>query len=84
MGKVYLLWHRRPMEGGIDEHDTNDKLVGVYSSAGEADAAKQRKLHFEGFRDYPDCFEVAEYEIDRDDWSEGFFEGEPGTRQRIN
>ena len=60
------------MEGGIDEHDTNDKLVGVYSSAAEAEAAKQRKLQFEGFRDYPDCFFVSQYEVDKDAWSEGF------------
>ena len=84
MGKVFLLWHRRPIEGGIDEHDTDDKLVGTYSSAAEADAAKQRKLQFEGFRDYPDCFVVDEYEIDKDAWTEGFISGEPGTRERLN
>jgi len=84
MGKVFLLWHSRPLDGGIDEYDTDDKLVGVYSSVAEADAAKQRKLQFEGFRDYPDCFHIAEYEIDKDAWSEGFISGEPGIRQYIN
>lgn len=72
MDKVFLLWHCRPIEGGIDEHDTDDKLVGVYSSAAAAEAAKRRKLQLEGFRDYPDCFLVDEYKIDRDAWSEGF------------
>jgi hypothetical protein len=72
MGKVFLLWHRRPIEGGVDEHDTNDKLFGVYSSAAEADAAKRRKLQFEGFRDYAECFHVDEYELDKDAWTEGF------------
>ena len=72
MGKVFLLWHRRPIEGGGDEHDTNDKLVGVYSGAAEADAAKRRKLQFEGFRDYAECFHVDEYELDKDAWTEGF------------
>jgi hypothetical protein len=73
MTKVFLLWHSRPIEGGIDEHDTNDKLVGVYSSRAEADAARCRKLQFPGFRDYPDCFSVSEVTVDRDNWSEGFF-----------
>jgi hypothetical protein len=72
MRTVFLLWHSRPIEGGIDENDTDDKLIGVYSNAAEADAARARKLQFEGFRDYPDCFLVAEYVIDKDPWSEGF------------
>ncbi len=72
MPTVFLLWHSRPIEGGIDEHDTDDKLIGVYSSAAEADAARKRKLQFEGFRDYPDCFLTSEYVIDKDAWDEGF------------
>jgi hypothetical protein len=44
MRTVFLLWHSRPIEGGIDENDTDDKLIGVYSNAAEADAAKTRKL----------------------------------------
>jgi hypothetical protein len=70
---VFLLWHSRLKENAFDEHDTDDKLIGVYSSASEAEAAKQRKLQFEGFRDFPDGFLIAEYELDRDAWSEGFF-----------
>jgi hypothetical protein len=72
MDKVFLLWHCRATEDGADKDDTNDKLVGVYSSATEAEAARQRKLQFVGSRDYPDCFFVSAYEIDRDSWSEGF------------
>jgi hypothetical protein len=72
MRTVFLLWHSRPLEDGLDENDTDDKLVGVYSSAAEADAARKRKLQFVGFRDYPDCFLVSEYEVDKDAWSEGF------------
>jgi hypothetical protein len=72
MGTVFLLWHRRPIEDGLDENDTDDKLVGVYSSAAEAEAAKMRKLQFEGFRDYPDCFQASKMEVDKDAWSEGF------------
>jgi hypothetical protein len=75
MEKVFLLWHSRLIEGGINEHDTDDKLFGVYSSAAEADIAKRRKLQFEGFRDYPECFRVAKYELDKDAWTEGFISG---------
>lgn len=35
MGAVFLLWYSRPLEDGLDENDTDDKLVGVYSSAAE-------------------------------------------------
>ena len=72
MRTVFLPWHSRPLEDALDGHDTDDKLIGVYSSAAEAEVAKRRKLQFEGFRDYPDCFLVSEYEIDKDAWSEGF------------
>ena len=75
MRTVFLLWHSRARKGGIGEHDTDDKLIGVYSSAAEANAAKNRKLQFEGFRDYPDCFLVAEHTINKDAWSEGFIVG---------
>lgn len=68
MTHVFLLWHSRDKSEG----DTDDKLVGVYSSRETAEAAIQRKLTFPGFRDHPDGFEVAPYTIDRDAWSEGF------------
>jgi hypothetical protein len=69
---VFLLWHSRPNENPIDDMDTDDKLIGVYSSASEAEAAIQRKLQFVGFRDFPDGFQIAEYVLNRDAWSEGF------------
>ncbi|MGJ4952761.1 DUF7336 domain-containing protein [Bradyrhizobium sp. HKCCYLS20291] len=72
MRTVFLLWHSRPLEDAVDENDTDDKLIGVYSSATAAVAARQRKLQFEGFREYPDCFIVDEYEVDKDRWDEGF------------
>ncbi|MGC2777911.1 MAG: hypothetical protein WA418_19970 [Bradyrhizobium sp.] len=72
MGRIFLLWHMRPITDGLDENDTDDKLIGVYSSAAKADEARKRKLQFAGFRDYPDYFHVDEYEVDKDAWSEGF------------
>ncbi|MCW3846980.1 hypothetical protein OF829_06990 [Sphingomonas sp. LB-2] len=66
---VYLLWHSRDRGDG----ETNDKLIGVYDSPEAAEAARQRKLGFEGFRDHPDGFLVDRYELNHDAWSEGFF-----------
>ncbi|MBN8807312.1 MAG: hypothetical protein J0I47_03610 [Sphingomonas sp.] len=68
MTDVFLLWHSRPISGG----DTDDKLIGVYGSYAAAKAAIDRKLTFAGFREHPDCFHIASYELDRDAWSEGF------------
>ncbi|MBB4097027.1 DUF7336 domain-containing protein [Sphingomonas kyeonggiensis] len=72
MSEVFLLWHSREL--GNDE--TDDKLVGVYSSHAEAQAAIARKLAFPGFRDHPDGFLIDRSELDRDAWSEGFGLGE--------
>ena len=68
MRHVFLLWHSHD----LGEGETNDKLVGVYSTADEAEAAKARKLTFEGFRDAPEGFLISCCEFDRDLWSEGY------------
>jgi hypothetical protein len=68
MTRVFLLWHSRDKS----DDNTDDKLVGVYSSREAAEAAIQRKLTFPSFRDHPDGFVVDSYTIDRDAWSEGF------------
>ena len=68
MDAVFLLWHSHHTGDG----ETNDKLIGVYSSEAEAEAAKMRKLQYEGFRDTPNGFLIARYELNRDQWSEGY------------
>jgi hypothetical protein len=68
MNVVFLLWHSHALETG----GTDDKLIGVYSSEADAEAAKARKLRYEGFRDVPDGFLIAAYELNRDYWSEGY------------
>jgi hypothetical protein len=65
---VFLLWHSHDIGDG----EMDDKLIGVYSSEAEAEAAMRRKLQFEGFRDAPEGFPIARYELDRDAWSEGY------------
>ena len=68
MSVVFLLWHSRETSDG----ESNDKLVGVYSSREGAEAAIVRKSAFPGFRDHPKGFVIDPYTVDRDAWSEGF------------
>jgi hypothetical protein len=67
---VFLLWHSRPLDD--DDVETDDKLLGVYSSQERALARIETAKHKPGFRDYPDGFMVDECVIDRDSWAEGF------------
>jgi hypothetical protein len=66
VNRVYLLWHQH------QDNDDTAKLLGVYSSregaAGRIDTARL----LPGFQRYPDSFEVAEYVVDKDEWTAGF------------
>ncbi len=66
---LFLLQHIHP-EDGIEDV----KTLGVYSSAGNAERAKERYLRLPGFRDWPDGFCIASYDIDQDEWTDGFGE----------
>jgi hypothetical protein len=65
---VFLLWHVRELPDGEED----SKLIGVYSSRQAADAARDRAVQLPGFRDLPDGFTIDSYEIDRDEWREGY------------
>jgi homoserine kinase type II len=75
---VYLLWHRRPLEGqeGLDPEmnyiETDDKFCGAFSTDAKADAGRQQLLRQPGFRDYPNDFYVGTPEVDKLEWTEGF------------
>ena len=64
---VFLLWHTHRVDGNDD-----DKLLGIYSSKANAEAAQARAQLRPGFREAPGGFCIAEYEVDRDEWTEGF------------
>ena len=64
---VYVLQHSHELDG-CDE----TKLIGVYSSLASAEGAKQRLRLQPGFRDLPDDFALDAYELDIDNWKEGF------------
>jgi hypothetical protein len=81
MKYVFMLWHTH----GADDEDeeANLKLIGVYSSETDADAAIARKLQYPGFCDTPEGFEIEKVELDRDQWSEGYItESSGGVRDR--
>ena len=85
---VYLLWHVahhnaagedglvRHRDGEVvrlDEQDGDDvKLLGVYSSREKAEDRLIAARKTPGFADEPECFMVDGYEVDRDEWVEGF------------
>ncbi|EGV36054.1 hypothetical protein l11_02250 [Neisseria weaveri LMG 5135] len=46
--------------------------MGVFSSPEEVEKAKEYALKQKGFKDYPDGFSAVEYEINKQEWLEGF------------
>jgi hypothetical protein len=68
MNKVYVLQHFHE-DGEYEEHP---KLIGVYTSEEEAQAAIARLITQPGFRDHPKGFSIGETDLNRDGWEEGF------------
>jgi hypothetical protein len=69
MTKVFCLWHIYLPAGAEDE---NEKLIGIYSTAENAEAVVRRLRSQPGFKDYPDGFQIHERTLDKDTWEEGF------------
>lgn len=68
MASVFVLHHVRE----DDKFGDDAKLIGVYSTSASAEAAKDRLSTQPGFRAYPAGFQVDEYVLDMDHWTEGF------------
>ena len=68
MIKVYVLQHIHVMDDGAEDV----KLVGVYSTWENAQAAIKRLGQAPGFLDAPAGFHIDEYQVDRDQWVEGY------------
>ena len=64
---VYLLWHTDATE--------DEKLIGVYRTEVDGLAAIERVKDKPGFAE-EGKFECAEYELNRDYWSEGCVRGD--------
>ncbi len=67
MNSVFIVWHTHEVGGESDE-----KLIGVYSTHEDAKAAISRLSDKPGFRNALDAFEVSEYVLGEDHWTEGY------------
>lgn len=69
--KLYIVHH---------EYECNGrdclKFIGAFSTMGKAHDAISELRSQPGFREWPDCFDVGEVEIDEFFWTEGFGAGE--------
>jgi len=68
MTRVYVLQHVHSMEDGAEDV----KFIGVYSSRENAQAAIARLGHAPGFSDALAGFHIDEYQVDKDQWVEGY------------
>lgn len=68
MDAVFLLFHVR----SDDEYGDDAKLIGVYRTKENAEAAEERLTGRPGFVDHPDGWTIDCYVLDKDHWTEGF------------
>ena len=66
--EVFVLQHVHTFDDG--EEDV--KMIGVYSSREQAEAAIGRLSGQPGFSDTLEGFEIAPYVLDVDHWTEGY------------
>lgn len=84
--QVYLLWHARHLvleEDGTTIHTDPDgtlyldeeewRVLGVFRDEATASAYLAVARELPGFRDEPDCFEIAPMLPDEDLWTNGYF-----------
>lgn len=66
---VFVLQHTHVSDDG---RDADVKLIGIYRGRDSAEQARDRLRGRPGFIDHPDGFEISEYGLDQDHWTEGF------------
>lgn len=66
MDTVFLLWHVQ-----VDDED-DERLIGVYATEALAKSAIDRAVTKPGFRESPDRFQICPYELNKDNWVDGF------------
>jgi hypothetical protein len=64
---VYLVWHVH-----LNGSEENIKLIGIYVTKEDAEAALSRVKDQPGFRECPEGFEISEFEVGKDHWAEGY------------
>lgn len=68
MTHVCVLQHVHVAPNG----DEDVKLIGVYVTEADAQAAVSRLRQQPGFREQPEGFHISRYELNKDHWTEGF------------
>lgn len=68
LNSVYVLYHTRVDALGCE----NNKCLGIFFDLNQIEKAKQHALKQKGFKDYPDGFSAVAYEINKQEWLEGF------------
>ena len=63
-----MLQHVHSADDGAEDV----KLIGVYSSQANAQAAITRLRRAPGFSEAPAGFHIDEYQVDKDQWVEGY------------
>jgi hypothetical protein len=56
----------------MPDGEEDDKLIGIYASTEDAEAAKLRSVLLPGFRDHPEGFQISRYTVGEDQWTEGY------------
>jgi hypothetical protein len=56
----------------VDDEAEDVKFIGVYSSRANAQAAITRLSQVPGFSEAPAGFHIDEYQVDKDEWVEGY------------
>jgi hypothetical protein len=78
MDSVFILWHSHEVGSESDE-----KLIGVYKTRADAEAAIERLKGKPGFRDAVDGFQIHDYVIGRDGWTEGYISEEEAASGNV-
>lgn len=68
MDEVFLLWHVHDLGDGEED----EKLIGVYRTREDAEAAIKRVGTQPGFVDTPEGFQICPYQLNLDHWTEGY------------
>jgi hypothetical protein len=74
MKSVFLLWHTHN-----NGSESEEKLIGVYKSCEDAKSGIKRLSSKPGFRDARQGFEITEYVVGKDHWTEGYIKGQIKT-----
>lgn len=69
MSNVFVVMHTHMLPDGEED----DKMIGVYATHADAQAAIVRARLRPGFSDCPDGFSIDKYELGKDHWVEGYF-----------